>query len=319
MLTLLNVILLTIKSIIFLASIAGNFLVGFVVLRNRDMRTPFNYLLVNLAAADIVYPSFLLSHYIASLTIETADEMPGNAICMSLSKAAWVGAFAGVFTMIVVARERYYTVVNPHGIKGKLTIQSVKIIIPSSWFLSVLINIRGFVLQGIGNEIAVKSCDHHWTNKTLELAYLLIWLVLLCISLLLMVGFYSIVVHNLWVRPKRHVNKEHTIQKQGVLKVRKRVTLMVLIVSAMFEICWITDTIFHAIVVDFRSAEISIVHAVIMLNSAINPFVYALLSQRFRQKMKRTIRFWSPSSERTIAPEESSYQLKRLPATPSTL
>lgn len=100
---------------------------------------------------------------------------------------------------------------------------------------------------------------------------------------------------------------------------RKRVTLMVLIVSAMFEICWITDTIFHAIVVDFRSAEISIVHAVIMLNSAINPFVYALLSQRFRQKMKRTMRFWSPSSERTIAPEESSYQLKRLPATPSTL
>ncbi|KAK2549064.1 Somatostatin receptor type 4 [Acropora cervicornis] len=291
MLTLLNVILLTIKSIIFLASIAGNFLVGFVVLRNRDMRTPFNYLLVNLAAADIVYPSFLLSHYMASLTIETADEMPGNAICMSLSKAAWVGAFAGVFTMIVVARERYYTVVNPHGIKGKLTIQSVKIIIPSSWFLSVLINIRGFVLQGIGNEIAVKSCDHHWTNKTLELAYQLIWLVLLCISLLLM---------------------------QGVLKVRKRVTLMVLIVSAMFEICWITDTILHAIVVDFRSAEISIVHAVIMLNSAINPFVYALLSQRFRQKMKRTIRFWSPSSERTVAPEESSYQLKRLPATPST-
>lgn len=77
----------------------------------------------------------------------------------------------------------------------------------------MLINIRGFVLQGIGNEIAVKSCDHHWTNKTLELAYLLIWLILLCISLLLMVGFYSIVVHNLWVRPKRHVNKEHTIQK----------------------------------------------------------------------------------------------------------
>lgn len=90
-------------------------------------RTPFNYLLVNLAAADIVYPSFLLSHYIVSLIVETADEMPGNAICMSLSKAAWVGAFAGVFTMIVVARERYYTVVHPHGIKGKLTTQSVKV------------------------------------------------------------------------------------------------------------------------------------------------------------------------------------------------
>lgn len=98
---------------------------------------------MNLAAADIVYPSFLLSHYIASLTIETADEMPGNAICMSLSKAAWVGAFAGVFTMIVVARERYYTVVNPHGIKGKLTIQSVKVcIFPRIYCVKRLLGIQ---------------------------------------------------------------------------------------------------------------------------------------------------------------------------------
>lgn len=53
--------------------------------------------------------------------------MPGNAICMFLSKTAWTGAFAGVFTMIVIAKERYYTVVHPHGIKGKLTTRSVKV------------------------------------------------------------------------------------------------------------------------------------------------------------------------------------------------
>ena len=82
-------------------------------------------------------------------------------------------------------------------------------------------------------------------------------------------------------------------------------TLMVLIVSFMFEITWMTDIALHIIVKDLKSPEISIAHALIMFNSAVNPFVYALLSQRFREKMKGMIFCRSHSPNGSISPTVS--------------
>ena len=88
---------------------------------------------------------------------------------------------------------------------------------------------------------------------------------------------------------------------QGVLRVRRRVTLMVLTVSAIFGICWGIDTILH-LLEEIGSYKLSpyaipIAHTMIMFNSTVNPFAYALINQRFREKMKGMIYCISSSSE----------------------
>lgn len=91
------------------------------------------------------------------------------------------------------------------------------------------------------------------------------------------------------------------------MRVRKRVTLMVLVVSAMFEICWITDTIIH-VLQSANSYAIPIAHTLIMFSSAVNPFVYSLISQRFRAKMKDMLfRITRLSAERKIHALEAPY------------
>ena len=76
------------------------------------------------------------------------------------------------------------------------------------------------------------------------------------------------------------------------MKVRKRVTLMVVTITAIFGICWLTDVIAH--VVDYHTYSIThevftVIHTMILFNSAVNPFVYALLNQNFREKIKGMI------------------------------
>ena len=88
---------------------------------------------------------------------------------------------------------------------------------------------------------------------------------------------------------------------QGVLRLRKRATLTAVTISAILVISWGAEGILHLIQEYDGSVKLSplttpIAHAVLIFNSAVNPFAYALLSQRFRKKMKQMV---CPRSFRT--------------------
>ena len=90
-------------------------------------RTPFNWLLVNLALADITFALFQVPNHI--LTFTPPDGTIGSALCKVLTagNVAWVGAAAGTITLVVIAFERYYTVRCPVSGKGKLTKNTVNV------------------------------------------------------------------------------------------------------------------------------------------------------------------------------------------------
>lgn len=86
---------------------------------------------------------------------------------------------------------------------------------------------------------------------------------------------------------------------QGVLKVRKRVTLMVITVSTIFGISWGTSSITYVLkhFTTRNTGHVAISTTMALLNSAVNPFLYALFNQQFRGKVKRMLclTFCSPS------------------------
>ena len=73
---------------------------------------------------------------------------------------------------------------------------------------------------------------------------------------------------------------------------RKRVTLMVVAVSAIFGICWCSGSVIYVLSfmsstsLDFGAVSLPISYTVILFSSVVNPFAYALLNQQFRKKMK---------------------------------
>ena len=79
------------------------------------------------------------------------------------------------------------------------------------------------------------------------------------------------------------------------MRVRKRVTLMAVVVSIIFGICWGTIQILYTLhafeVFRLDKVVIAIGNILVLFNSTINPFVYALLSENFRQKLKEMVRF----------------------------
>ena len=88
---------------------------------------------------------------------------------------------------------------------------------------------------------------------------------------------------------------------QGVMRLRKRATLTAVTISAILVISWGAEGILHLIQEYASSVKLSplttpIAHMIMIFNSAVNPFAYALLNQRFRKKMKQMV---CPRSFRT--------------------
>ncbi|XP_078345970.1 QRFP-like peptide receptor [Oculina patagonica] len=283
----------TVLSILAIGGIVGNILVCAIIIRNRDMRIPINYLLLNLAVADIMYVTFIAPNvfFVQFSFTSHPNGIIGTVLCKTLitGTVAWIGGASSIATLPVVAIERYYAVVYPLGNKGKLSERKLKVIILAVWIFSLILNIPPFLVWNFDRESNL--CVYKWPEKWMGKAYNLTWSALAFFPLVLMLALYSRVVYTLWI--KRNDDCTLSEQQKGVMRVRKRVTLMVVAVSVIFGICWGTSSVVYTLRSfaphDVGPVPIAITNTMVLFNSAVNPFVYALLNQQFREKMKKTI------------------------------
>lgn len=89
------------------------------------------------------------------------------------------------------------------------------------------------------------------------------------------------------------------------MRLRKRVTLMVATVSAIFGVCWGTDSTVYILRTfapyNIGPVAVAVTQTMVLFNSAANPFVYALLNQRFREKIKEVLCCTDPLASRLQA------------------
>lgn len=296
----------TVHCILVIANIVGNTLVCVIILKNREMRISINYLLVNLAAADMTFAVFLAPKYILSKTFTHPDGAAGKALCRLLTGGTlgWVGGGSSAFTLMAVAVERYFAVIYPLGNKGRLTKRKLKVIISGSWIFSLIMTFPGFLVTNFDKKI--KSCWETFPDEWMAKAYSLTWLLATtALPLTLMIGLYSMVVYTLWF--KRNDVNELTFQQKGVMKVRKRATLMVITVSLVFGISWGTSSVSYVLkhFTSHNIGNVAITNTMALLNSAVNPFVYALFSQQLREKVKGMMCCTFRSANRIDATRES--------------
>ena len=94
---------------------------------------------------------------------------------------------------------------------------------------------------------------------------------------------------------------------------RKRVTLSVMTVSAIFGICWIFGLLIYILsyldIYIFGPFSYAISDLMFMFNSAVNPFVYCLLNQLFREKIKGLL-CSSCTIKVCICPSTESYSVE---------
>ena len=270
-----------------LIDLIGNTLVILVVVRNRYMHTPVNYLLLNLAVADILIGLAILPQYVLRFAFHHPEGVAGDWMCKFLTGGnfIWVGGAASLFTLIAIAFERYFAIIHPYTALGKITARKLKILVITSWAFAALKDGTPFFVMNY--DPVIDFCMETWSHITSARAFTAVIFVLdSLIPLSLMSYLYGRIVHCLWFSGAPPVRE---ISGFTLLRARKKITKMILIVTMFYALFWTPVVVLYFISyygipnISYGSAAYNTSVVFVCLNSSVNPFVYSFQNERFRR------------------------------------
>lgn len=282
-------------SVVVLLNLLGNGLVCLVVFRFRGMRAPINYLLVNLAVSDMMVALFIIPDYIVNWAFQHPSGVTGDYMCMFITGGnfVWVGMAASTFSLVVVAFERYTAVVYPLNKSLRLTNRRLVAVIMASWLYAIFFNLPLFFV--VRHEDGVTHCVERWSNSTLREEHKLgkvytvaCFFAFGAIPMGTIAFLYLRLLCKLWKSGVRAT----LISEQIRIKARRKVTKMAAVVSIVYAVCRLPNLVLYMLseyrpdLYEYGSVPYVTSVVLVGVNSAMNPFIYALHSTNFRQHIK---------------------------------
>ena len=286
--------------IVFLVALVGNSMIIFVIHCHPKCKTTFNMLIVNMAAADILdvitaIPLSLVYLY------ESAKWFPGRfgvILCKCLPFLAFISIGSSVLTLTVMTFDRYLAIV--HVMKRPLSLKLTLVAITLTWLVSGLVFASEIYKYKLYNESGQVICAPRWvedllaSHKITMYEMIVRFVLFYLIPLLAMTVLYSKIVLHMWRRkaPGEHIDKN---QKRIEIQKRKVISMLVTIVT-IFALCWLPAHVNHFLVT-FNFEAFSCLPTSLILtfffmthaNTAINPCLYFIFNEIFREGFKHQI------------------------------
>ena len=267
-------------------NITGNSLVCFLILKKKAMKTSINWLLLHLAVADLLVAVFFIPPCILSHFIEQPSGLTGDLLCKFIFNGVlgWVAAAASSFLLVAIAFERYHATLHPF---QKLRDGRSSWLVPIAWIIAILLLLPNIVVSTYDAEI--QSCVQNFPDYTTARAYKVTWSFCNSVLPICIMGYLYIQVI-LCLRNRALVPGSSS---NSISQSRIRVTKMLISVSAIFITCWTPPAllcIMSPIVPGGYVTVYYVTKASALLNSCLNPLVYTLHSQQFRESVTSLVR-----------------------------
>ena len=261
------------------------------------MRTVTNYLIVNMAVADLLITAFSMPVTIKVLVTRHMDWSNGvfsDMLCKIVPFTQSLSVASSVLTLTAIAFDRFLAVMFP--LKRYIPFRVSYSIMAVVWIVGIAVNSPILYAQKVIMFKGEWFCTEIWTPAFTEEASkhftIVIFMLFYLIPLLTMVVLYSFVVHKLWVRKvPGNPSLENQLRAQ---KSKKKVLKMLMTVVILFALCWLPVYVNQFI--SFFARENFPCGSPLVLsfigyflgqaNSMINPTIYVIFNADFRKGSK---------------------------------
>lgn len=281
---------------VFCGGFAGNAAIIYTVLRGSGMQTVTNRYILNLALADECY---LIGMPLLIYTMGAGEWMFGRWMCKAYMFSTSITQFTSSLFLLIMSADRYVAICHHISSPKYRTVQVARGVSLLAWLASALmISPIVWHADAIDHGGGRYTCLVAWPsdgspiNGQTFTVYTFVCTFLL--PLVFIVVFYSAVLLKLTRVSRRAQGRS---AKSGSR--HKKVTRLVLAVVVVYMSCWLPYWVTQVTLVlqpermcRSRLEVLMFVAAGCLgyLNSAINPVLYAYLSDNFRKSLLKT--FW---------------------------
>ncbi|KAG2461792.1 OPRX protein, partial [Polypterus senegalus] len=291
-----RITIVVVYMIVCVVGLVGNCLVMYVIIRYTKMKTATNIYIFNLALAD--------SLVLMTLPFQGTDVFLGfwpfgNILCKIAISIDYYNMFTSTFTLTMMSVDRYIAVCHPVKALDMRTPQKAKVVNICIWALASAIGIPAMVMGATETELIDIECiivlphpRSYWDPVFGTCVFLFSFI----IPVAIITVCYSLMV-------KRLKNVRVLSGSKEKDRNLRRITRMVLVVVAVFVVCWTPIQIMVLVqalgcTLD-NGVTVALMHFCIALgyvNSSLNPVLYAFLDENFKRCFKE---FCYPSTFRT--------------------
>ena len=289
----------------FITGFIGNVLVIHIVYKTREMHTPTNYLLANIAVSDAVSTVFLPLHDFIGYQLGSVNNNFAKFACKSVALVE-ICIIVSSTTLTLMAVERYHALLKPFRAELRLSNDNVKKVIAIIWIISVLLSLPSFFLNKWSIEedsVERFACVGPWTlhmNQASKI-YLLVYVTIFFIQLTTMCYCYASLIKGLYFT--NSVCPEETEGDRG--SEREKLVLTFLLATMGFLIGYAPGSLFYIVVAsrdiqeeDFLLYSVlgAVLHFLFECSLCLNPIFYSFRSAHFKQGFKRLLKCQEPTS-----------------------
>ena len=276
-------------AVIFITNITGNLLVCAIVLKTKHLQNFTSILIVNMAVGDLIVGLAGVVHIILEIWFLT-EGIKYSMLCGLLNGIVFLSASISIYTMAVLAFDRYLSIVKPVIKRSKLTKGKLKRILPVIWILSLIS--LGPVLYYIEKYNFKEDqliCWDTLPQDELPLALsITIFACMYFIPMCVTIYFFGKIFIHLWARKQDQTSPS---TRQVLLKSRLQLTRILGSVILVFNICWSPWFIVELLSSFGWLVRSEVLHSGLALlavaHSTMNPFIYSFQSRNFRQQFRQ--------------------------------
>lgn len=263
-------------------TVCGNLLVILSVVYFKQLHTPTNYLVLSLAVADLLVGALVLP-----LTMEfsvTSCFFYKVFFCKIRGTFDVSLCTASILNLCCISIDRYYAVCHPLKYRAKINSRVVVVMILFTWTLSVLTGI-GYISAGMTSGKCDSKCFVYFVIANvlgLVFSFYLPVIIILCIYV------------KIFLVAQRQVKSiQNSKSPATVRKTERKATKTLAIVIGVFLLCWLPFFLFTTVLsfshFDVSSVLLELLTYVALLNSMMNPFIYAFLYSCYRSAFRLII------------------------------
>ena len=287
--------------LIFLVSLAGNTVIGIIVYKTKTMRKPINFLIVNMAISDLLFPIILFPREIQkSLYADSwlIGGPLGQALCKLVFFLPDVSTVVSIQSLVLIAVGRFGAVVFPLR-PPLISSKRCPCVILATWIVAMAIHSPYLFGLKLAENHGVLACHWHWEKAFGESSsfsnyFLSLYVAFGFIPFVLIAMLYIIIFFKF--KSQRRPGEQSVNAGQQQQQRERNVLKMALAIVLGFALCWLPLVISLFIIYIKLSWHIwsscsfryfySVAIFMSRANCAINPCICFIFSRNYREGLK---------------------------------